>query len=109
MNRRKTESIEKMADFTYDLMDAYRSGLSWLLDYCDRNNYPYPDLDRALSLIRMSGVLLDTYQPIGNTNNVTDKVTEPVFRHCQIHGCFYSCQKSVDREESWLVLYFQGS
>lgn len=59
INYNNTKKIEKMADFTYELMDAYRSGLSWLLDYCDRNNYPYPDVDRALSLIRISGVVLD--------------------------------------------------
>ena len=53
------QKIEKLADKTYELMDAYRTGLSWLLDYCDKNSLPYPDLDKALSLIRISGLALD--------------------------------------------------
>src|SRR5690348_5032608 len=76
------QKIEKLADKTYELMDAYRTGLSWLLDYCERNNYPYPDLEHALSLIRISGNFLETHQPRGNTDNTTDKETEPVSRFC---------------------------
>ena len=64
------QQIEKLADTTYELMDAYRTGLSWLLAYCERNNYPYPDLDHALSLIQISGSYLDAHQPKGNTDNL---------------------------------------
>jgi len=71
MTRKDTlELIEKLQNVNYELMDQFRSGLSWLLDYCQKNNIPYPNLDIAMSLIRTSGSFLDAYQPTGNTYNL---------------------------------------
>lgn len=69
----KKDSIESIQELTYELMSAFNSGLFWLVEYCEKNNLPIPDLERARSLITTSSFVLENsefaYQPKGNTEN----------------------------------------
>jgi hypothetical protein len=80
MKHNNLESIEEIQDLTYELMSAFHSGLSWIIVYCEKNNLPIPDLDKAKSLISMSGSILENSeleQPLGNTYKTIEDETEP--------------------------------
>lgn len=73
MIKNNLESIEEIQDLTYELMSAFHSGLSWIVVYCEKNNLPMPDLDKARTLVTTSGYVLEysefAHQPIVNTEN----------------------------------------
>jgi len=74
MNQNKLERLERIQTINFELMDAYRSGLSWMVDYCEKNNLPYPDLNRAYYLIHVSGMMLE--QPNFNNHSEHPKKTQ---------------------------------
>ncbi len=81
-NNKILDHIEYLQKTNYELMDTFRTGLFWLIGYCERYDIPLPDLDRAKNLILISGFILEDsefQQPIGNRNKNTDNVTEPNF------------------------------
>lgn len=82
------EEIDKVQDLTYELMTAFHSGLSWLVRYCERNNLPLPDMDKARTLITTSSYVLEhsefTHQPKFNTDN-----DQPPNEQNLVNGCCY--------------------
>lgn len=60
--------IQEIQRLNYEMMDAFRNGLSWILNYCEKNGLPYPDLDQIQNLVRSSGNILNDDQPRGNTD-----------------------------------------
>ena len=81
-NNRVLNQIEYLQQMNYELMDTFRTGLFWLISYCEKYDIPLPDLDRAKNLISVSGFILEYsefQQPIGNRNKTTEDETEPNF------------------------------
>ena len=68
MNQKKLEAIERMQAVNYELMDAFRNGLFWVVDYCEKNNLHYPDLERACSLIQTTGIILENQYQLNFDN-----------------------------------------
>jgi hypothetical protein len=90
MIQNNIEYIEEIQDLTYELMTAFHSGVSWLIVYCEENNLPMPDLDRARTLITTSGYVLENSEFINrrvtqrNTNregNSTKKIKSYILRY----------------------------
>lgn len=63
------ELIKEIQDSTYELMSAFHSGLSWLMDYCEKNNIPLPDLDKVRSLVTTTSYTLEHSEYDYNSHN----------------------------------------
>ncbi len=80
MAQHDLESLDEIQDMTYNMMVVFNDGLNWLVDYCRKNNLPYPDLNKAVSLISTSGYLLEHSEfthrkTTGTRNNQQDNST----------------------------------
>ncbi len=54
-----TNEVESLQVLNYEMMDALRSKIVWLIKYCEQNNIVIPDIKDIFGLIDKSGKLLE--------------------------------------------------
>lgn len=53
------KEVKKLQAMNHDMLDFLRTQVAWLLEYCERNNIPLPDLSKAKLFFKTSGDILE--------------------------------------------------
>jgi len=86
----KRPLILRVRELEEELLEVNGTLSSWIIHYCDKVGIPIPDREGLYYLVKRTNAILyelkEIYQPKVNTNNITDKETEPGLRCCQVGG-----------------------
>ncbi|MFZ0895483.1 MAG: hypothetical protein WAZ77_13380 [Candidatus Nitrosopolaris sp.] len=52
------DRVEELQSMNYNMLDYLRTQLTWLLEYCEKNRIPLPDLEKAMLFFKKSGKIV---------------------------------------------------
>ena len=67
------DRVEELQSMNYNMLDYLRTQLTWLLEYCEKNRIPLPDLEKAMLFFKKSGKILSDEHIQATKNRSSDE------------------------------------